>query len=152
MKPIALKLFEIAQYTPDVHGAFVRSTWAKGALCDGSRAARAKLDALLAVPGARGVLGHLRGCPGDFCGWAAATPTALIFAFVLPVHRGKGLAGMLVESLGVSSPVPLMHWTPNARRLAAAGKPVYYAPFKDCTCAPCVAAHPKLYNGVPRAA
>lgn len=166
MKPDARKVFEVVPYAPDAHGAFVRSTWANGALRDGSRAARAKLDELLALPGSRAVLAHIRRAPDKFGGWAARTPNALIFAFVVECHRGYGLANMMVRELGdfggrrivderpvekrpgetrlhLSAPLPLMHWTPSARDVAAAGKPVYYAPSRGCACAGCALFHSK---------
>jgi len=129
MKPSAEKLFEVVDYSPEVHGAFVRSTWAYGALRDGSRAARERLDGYLAERGARCVLGHLRDQPDRFAGWAAVTDRALVFAFVLPVVRRRGLCRLMLDALDLPKhlPVPLLHWTPSAQECAAAGVPVYHA-------------------------
>jgi len=127
----AAYVFEVVEYDPGTHGAFVRSTWAHGALRSGSREARARLDALLGLPGSRAVLAHLRGSQDDYAGWAARTSEALIFAYVLPVLRRRGLGTRLVrEVLGFGAgEVPLLQWTPSAQRLAAHGRPVYHALF-----------------------
>lgn len=114
------RVFNLIPYAPSAHGAFVRSTWALGALRDGSRQARERLDVLLALPGSRAILAHAPS--GRFSGWAAATSDALIFAYVLPVLRGRGLGTMLVRELGfdgVDAPIPLLFWTPSAQRIAA---------------------------------
>lgn len=144
MKPSAQLLFTLTPYAPSAHGAFVRSTWAWGALRNGSREARERLDELLRTPGARCLLAHASGNPDRFAGWAARTSDALIFAFVLPVVRGRGLGAYMARALGFDTarPVPVMHWTPTARELAAHGKPVFFAPSAECSCPSCVAAHP----------
>jgi len=130
MQPDPDRLFTIVPYDAATHGAFVRSTWAHGALRSGSREARARLDALLALPGSRAVLAHLRGSQDDYAGWAARTSEALIFAYVLPVLRRRGLGSRLVYTaleFPRDAEVPLLQWTPTAQRLAASGRPVYHA-------------------------
>lgn len=126
----AVRTFVVAPYDPQNHGAFVRSTWAQGALRDGSRLARERLDAYLREPHANAVLAHPRGNPDRFAGWAARVEDALVFAFVLPVMRGRMLASLMLGHLGFDAytPVPLLHWTPSAQDIAAGGGRVYYAP------------------------
>jgi hypothetical protein len=130
MEPSAARLFDVVAYSPETHGAFVRSTWAWGALRNRSGEARARLDAYLAEEGSRALLAHLRGSPDTFAGWAARTADALVFAFVLPVMRRRGLGTLMVHRLGFGdAPVPLLHWTPNAQRVAAHSGRVFYALF-----------------------
>lgn len=99
---------------------------------DGSRDARAKFDELLGAPGGRCAFAHLRERPDSFAGWAARNDRFLIFAYVLPVLRRRGLGSLLANELGFSieAPIPLHVWTPSAQSIAASGAiPVYHAVF-----------------------
>lgn len=128
MKPKAAKWFSITHYDPDKHGAWVRSIWAHGALRDGSAAARAKLDELLARHGSWAIVAHPHGMPDRYVGWAARTQDALIFAYVLPLMRRRGIATLLFAEMGYTErPIPLLHWTPSAQRIAASAGTVYHA-------------------------
>lgn len=121
--------FTLVPYDPTVHGAFVRDSWAKSALQDGSRSARARLDAILSLPGSVAIVAHVRGNPDLFAGWAARTESALVFAYVKPAARGRALGRAMVRALDLdpSRPLPLLHWTPSAQQLAARGVPVFHA-------------------------
>lgn len=131
MKPDPARLFEVLPYEPVEHGAFVRSTFALNALCNGSAASRARLDRYLELPGAWAVLARSRGDSQRFAGWAARTPDALIFAYVIDCMRGRWLASMMLYELGFDErkPIPLLHWTPSAQEVAARSGRVFYAPF-----------------------
>lgn len=129
----AARLFSVVPYDPDKHGAFVRSTWANGALRDGTRIARARLDGYLLDETAKAVLAHTSRNPDQFAGWAAKVRDELIFAYVIPAVRGRYVANLLLGELGFSlmDLVPLLHWTPSAEEIAANGGRVYFSPRWD---------------------
>jgi len=129
MNPSAKSVFELTEYDPSVHGAFVRSTWAHGALRDGTRAARQALDAKLRQDGAKCVVAHVRDAPAELVGWAAReAANRLLFAYVIVVMRRRGLARVMLGALGFDAtrPVPLTVWTPSSQAIAASGRPVYF--------------------------
>lgn len=132
MQPSADRLFEVVEYAAEAHGAFVRSTWAHGALRDGSRAARRLLDELVAKPDARCVVATSRGEDPRLAGWGVRKGRLLVFAYVKPAVRGRGLGSLIVSALGLDNaqPIPLMVWTPSSQAIAAAGRRrVYHAQF-----------------------
>lgn len=124
------KIFQLAAYDPDQHGAFVRSTFSLGALRDGSRASRRRFDSLLELDGSRCLVAETRD-DRLFAGWAGRTDAALIFAYVKPAVRRRGLAAWLLRELGFTDgkPIPLMFWTPSAMEIAADNGRVFYAAF-----------------------
>lgn len=131
MKPSADRIFDVVEYAAEAHGAFVRSTWAHGALRDGSRSSRRVLDELLAQPGSRCVVALTRG-EQRLAGWGARKGASLIFAYVKPAVRGRGLGSLVVERLGLDNagPIPLLVWTPSSQAIAAAGRRrVFFAQF-----------------------
>lgn len=123
MQPGADRIFETSDYVPATHGAFVRSTWAFGAQRDGSRDSRRHLDELLSQRDAQCLVASVRGQPDMLAGWGARARHALIFAYVKPVLRKRGLGTLIIERLGLDAagPIPLLVWTPSSQAIAAAG-------------------------------
>lgn len=108
----------------------MRTSFSFGAIRDGSRSARQRLDELLALNGSRCLVAETRG-EGRFAGWGARTKDALIFAYVKPEVRRRGLAAWMLRDLGFDDgkPIPLLFWTPSAQEIAADSGRVFYAQF-----------------------
>lgn len=124
-----------AEYSPASHpfvfATFVdsmRETPAIGA--DARRLYDHALKRLLREPGTRTVVVTPAGSPDEFMGWAVASPTALVYAYVRHAYRrgklGAHLGTALIELVTGNRATPAAIWTLDASRMAASGFPLRY--------------------------
>jgi len=122
--------YEATPYNRELHEAFVRASWTRGA-----RRGWDELAAHLRRPETRCLVAHVPGDPEALLGWACVREGAVIWVYSRDLFgriRRRGLGTNLLLELGVdvSQPTPCLYWSPAATEIAARGYRVYYAPKK----------------------
>lgn len=113
---------------PLVRGSFVRAV---SEMEPDPAAARIYLHKIihrvLVDPSTRTVVASPIGYPEEHIGWAVATPSALVFAYVKKNFRRRGLGTTLVaQVLESSGPIRVAYWTRAAGRMALDDYPIVH--------------------------
>lgn len=113
----------IVDFSPIDHGAFVYSTFAKGA-----RVPRSELNQLLRR-GMRCCVEVGQSDPSLLIGFAVAAGQTVAWVYVKPKARGVGKAYRMLSVLGVDTNCPMLalFHSPACDGMIRDGKPIHYA-------------------------